>query len=143
MKPAIEKVLSLVEDDFIEISTDNNLLNDEIGKAKEKWLQKDIAKDIIDVFDRERTGILMEKMKKKSKSWKKGKSFVGQDSFGKIEPSVEVLTKDELNTNIDAEIKFEKKTNNKRTEKTKNSFLWNNFLTLLKQKHNWMILSQK
>ena len=64
MMPAIKKAFNVLGDDIIELSTENDVLKNQIGEYDEKWLQKSKAKLLKDIDDKKRADLLMFRMKK-------------------------------------------------------------------------------
>ena len=67
MMPAIKKAFNLLGDDIIELSTENDVLKNQIGEYDEKWLQESKAKLLKDIDDKKRADIIMSRMKKQMK----------------------------------------------------------------------------
>ena len=64
MMPAIKKAFNVLGDDIIELSTENDLLKNQIGEYDEKWLQESKAKLLKDIDDKKRADLIMFRMKK-------------------------------------------------------------------------------
>ena len=64
MMPAIKKAFNLLGDDIIELSTENDVLKNQIGEYDEKWLQESKAKLSKDIDDKKRADLIMSRMKK-------------------------------------------------------------------------------
>ena len=64
MMPAIKKAFNVLGDDIIELSTENDVLKNQIGEYDEKWLQESKAKLLKDIDDKKRADLLMFRMKK-------------------------------------------------------------------------------
>ena len=64
MMPAIKKAFNVLGDDLIELSTENDVLKNQIGEYDEKWLQESKAKLLKDIDDKKRADLLMFRMKK-------------------------------------------------------------------------------
>ena len=64
MMPAIKKTFNVLGDDIIELSTENDVLKNQIGKYDEKWLQESKAKLLKDIDDKKRADLIMFRMKK-------------------------------------------------------------------------------
>ena len=64
MMPAIKKAFNVLGDDIIELSTENDVLKNQIGEYDEKWLQESKAKLLKDIDDEKRANIIMSRMKK-------------------------------------------------------------------------------
>ena len=64
MMPAIKKAFNVLGDDIIELSTENDVLKNQIGNYNQKWLDEPKAKLLKDIKDEERANIIMARMKK-------------------------------------------------------------------------------
>ena len=64
MMPAIKKAFNVLGDDIIELSTENDVLKNQIGEYDVKWLQESKAKLLKDIDDKKRADLLMFRMKK-------------------------------------------------------------------------------
>ena len=64
MMPAIKKAFNLLGDDIIELSTENDVLKNQIGEYDEKWLQESKTKLLKDINDEKRADLIMSRMKK-------------------------------------------------------------------------------
>ena len=64
MMPAIKKAFNILGDDIIELSTENDVLKNQIGDYNQKWLDESKAKLIKDINDEKRANIIMARMKK-------------------------------------------------------------------------------
>ena len=64
MMPAIKKAFNVLGDDIIELSTENDVLKNQIGEYDEKWLQESKAKLLKDIDDKKRADLIMFRMKK-------------------------------------------------------------------------------
>ena len=64
MMPAIKKVFNVLGDDIIELSTENDVLKNQIGDYNQKWLDETKAKLLKDINDEKRANIIMARMKK-------------------------------------------------------------------------------
>ena len=64
MMPAIKKAFNVLGDDIIELSTENDVLKNQIGEYDKKWLQESKAKLLKDIDDKKRADLLMFRMKK-------------------------------------------------------------------------------
>ena len=64
MMPAIKKALNILSDDIIELSTENDVLKNQIGEYDQKWLDESKAKLLKDINDEKRANIIMTRMKK-------------------------------------------------------------------------------
>ena len=64
MMPAFKKVFNLMGNDIVELSTENDVLKNQIGEYDEKWLQK-LKVKLLKEFDKEkRANLIMSSMKK-------------------------------------------------------------------------------
>ena len=64
MMPAIKKPINVLGDDIIELSTENDVLKNQIGDYNQKWLDESKAKLLKDINDEKRANIIMARMKK-------------------------------------------------------------------------------
>ena len=64
MMPAIKKALNVLGDDIIELSTENDVLKNQIGEYDQKWLEESKAKLLKDINDAKRANLIMSRMKK-------------------------------------------------------------------------------
>ena len=64
MMSAIKKAFNVLGDDIIELSTENDVLKNQIGDYDEKWLQESKAKLLIDIDDEKKANLIMSRMKK-------------------------------------------------------------------------------
>ena len=64
MMPAIKKAFNVLGDDIIELSTENDVLKNQIGEYDQKWLQESKAKLLKDINDEKRANLIMTRMKK-------------------------------------------------------------------------------
>ena len=64
MMPAIKKAFNLLGDDIIELSTENDVLKNQIGEYDQKWLEESKAKLLKDIDDKKRADLIMFRMKK-------------------------------------------------------------------------------
>ena len=62
--PAIKKAFNILGDDMIELSTENDVLKNQIGNYNQKWLDESKAKLLKDINDEKRANIIMTRMKK-------------------------------------------------------------------------------
>ena len=62
--PAIKKAFNLLDDDIIELSTENDVLKNQIGEYDQKWLEESKAKLLKDIDDEKRSNLIMSRMKK-------------------------------------------------------------------------------
>ena len=64
MMPAIKKAFNILGDDIIELSTENDVLKNQIGNYNQKWLDESKAKLLKDINDEKKANIIMSRMKK-------------------------------------------------------------------------------
>ena len=64
MMPAIKKAFNVLGDDVIELSTENDVLKNQIGEYDQKWLEESKAKLLKDINDEKRANLIMSRMKK-------------------------------------------------------------------------------
>ena len=64
MMPAITKAFNLLGDDIVELSTENDVLKNKIGRYDEKWLEESKLKLLKQIDDEKRANLLMSRMKK-------------------------------------------------------------------------------
>ena len=64
MMSAIKKAFNVLGDDVIELSTENDVLKNQIGDYNQKWLDESKAKLLKDINDEKRANIIMARMKK-------------------------------------------------------------------------------
>ena len=64
MMPAIKKAFNILGDDIIELSTENDVLKNQIGEYDQKWLGESKAKLLRDIDDEKRANLIMTRMKK-------------------------------------------------------------------------------
>ena len=64
MMPAIKKAFNLLGDDIIELSTENDVLKNQIGEYDQKWLEESKRKLLKDIDDEKRSNLIMFRMKK-------------------------------------------------------------------------------
>ena len=64
MMPAIKKAFNVLGDDLIELSTENDVLKNQIGEYDQKWLEESKAKLLKDIDDKKRADLIMFRMKK-------------------------------------------------------------------------------
>ena len=62
--PAIKEAFSLMGKDIVEISADNDTLENQIGDYDQKWLEESKAKLLKDINDEKRANLFMSRMKK-------------------------------------------------------------------------------
>ena len=64
MMPAIKEALTLMGNDIVDLSTENDALKEKIGDYDEKWLQDSKEKLLKDIDDEKRANLIMSRMKK-------------------------------------------------------------------------------
>ena len=64
MMPAIKKAFNVLGDDIIELSTENDVLKNQIREYDQKWLEESKAKLLKDINDEKRANLIMARMKK-------------------------------------------------------------------------------
>ena len=64
MMPAIKKAFNILGDYIIELSTENDVLENQIGDYNQKWLDESKAKLLKDINDEKRANIIISRMKK-------------------------------------------------------------------------------
>ena len=64
MMPAIKKAFNVLGDDIIELSTENDVLKNQIGEYDQKWLDESKANLLKDIKDEKRANIIMARIKK-------------------------------------------------------------------------------
>ena len=62
--PAIKKAFSLLGDDVIDLSTENDALKDKIGSYDEKWLRECKTKLLKQIDDEKSANLIVSRMKK-------------------------------------------------------------------------------
>ena len=65
MMPAIKKTFNVLGDDIIELSTENDVLKNQLGQYDEKWLEESKAKLLKDINDEKRANLIMSRMEKR------------------------------------------------------------------------------
>ena len=65
MMPAIKKAFNILGDDIIELSTENDVLKNQLGEYDQKWLKESKAKLLKDINDEKRADLIMSRMKKR------------------------------------------------------------------------------
>ena len=63
MMPAIKKAFTLLGDDIVDLSTENDALKSKIGDCDEQWLEESKAKLLKDIDDKRRADLIMSRMK--------------------------------------------------------------------------------
>ena len=64
MMPAIKKAFTLLGDDIVELSTENDALKNKIGSYDEKWLEESKARLLQQIDDEKRANLILSRMKK-------------------------------------------------------------------------------
>ena len=64
MMPAIKEAFTLMGNDIVDLSTENDALKEKIGDYDQKWLEDSKAKLLKDIDDRKRADLIMSRMKK-------------------------------------------------------------------------------
>ena len=64
MMPAIKEAFTLMGNDIVELSTENDTLKNQIGNYDENWLEESKAKLLKDIDDEKRANLIMSRMKK-------------------------------------------------------------------------------
>ena len=64
MMPAIKKAFSLLGNDIVDLSTENDALKEKIGDYDERWLQESKEKLLKDIDDEKRANLIMSRMNK-------------------------------------------------------------------------------
>ena len=64
MKPATKKAFTLLVDDILELSTENDALKNKIGSYDGKWLEESKNKMLKQIDDEKRANLIMSRMKK-------------------------------------------------------------------------------
>ena len=64
MMPAIKEAFTLMGNDIVDLSTENDALKEKIGDYDEKWLQESKEKLLKDIDDEKRANSIMSRMKK-------------------------------------------------------------------------------
>ena len=64
MMPAIKEAFTLMGNDIVDLSTENDALKEKIGDYDEKWLQESKEKLLKDIDDEKRANLIMTRMKK-------------------------------------------------------------------------------
>ena len=64
MMPAIKEAFTLMGNDIVDLSTENDALKEKIGDYDEKWLQESKEKLLKDIDDEKRANLNMFRMKK-------------------------------------------------------------------------------
>ena len=66
MMPAIKEAFTLMGNDIVDLSTENDALKEKIGDYDEKWLQESKEKLLKDIDDEKRSNLIMSRMKKQT-----------------------------------------------------------------------------
>ena len=64
MMPAIKEAFTLMGNDIVDLSTENDALKEKIGDYDEKWLQESKEKLLKDIDDKKGADLIMSRMKK-------------------------------------------------------------------------------
>ena len=64
MMPAIKEAFTLMGNDIVDLSTENDALKEKIGEYDKKWLQGSKEKLLKDIDDEKRANLIMSRMKK-------------------------------------------------------------------------------
>ena len=64
MMPAIKEAFTLMGNDIVDLSTENDALKEKIGDYDEKWLQESKEKLLKHIDDEKRANLIMSRMKK-------------------------------------------------------------------------------
>ena len=64
MMPAIKNAFNVLGDGIIELSTENDVLKNQIAEYDKKWLDESKAKLLKDISDEKRANLIMARMKK-------------------------------------------------------------------------------
>ena len=64
MMPAIKEAFTLMGNDRVDLSTENDALKEKIGDYDETWLQESKEKLLKDIDDEKRANLIMSRMKK-------------------------------------------------------------------------------
>ena len=64
MMPAIKEAFTLMGNDIVDLSTENDALKEKIGDYDEKWLPESKEKLLKDKDDEKRANLIMSRMKK-------------------------------------------------------------------------------
>ena len=64
MMPAIKEAFTLMGNDIVDLSTENDALNEKIGDYDKKWLHESKEKLLKDIDDEKRANLIMSRMKK-------------------------------------------------------------------------------
>ena len=64
LMPAIKEAFTLMGNDIVDLSTENDALKEKLGDYDEKWLQESKEKLLKDIDDEKRADLIMSRMKK-------------------------------------------------------------------------------
>ena len=64
LMPAIKEAFTLMGNDIVDLSTENDALKEKIGDYDKKWLQESKEKLLKDIDDKKRADLIMSRMKK-------------------------------------------------------------------------------
>ena len=64
MMPSIKEAFTLMGNDIVDLSTENDALKEKIGDYDEKWLQESKEKLLKDIDDEKKANLIMSRMKK-------------------------------------------------------------------------------
>ena len=64
MMPAIKEAFTLMGNDIVDLSTENDALKEKNGDYDEKWLQESKEKLLKDIDDEKRANLILSRMKK-------------------------------------------------------------------------------
>ena len=64
MMPAFKEDFTLMGNDIVDLSTENDALKEKIGDYDEKWLEESKEKLLKDIDDKKRADLIMSRMKK-------------------------------------------------------------------------------
>ena len=64
MMPAIKEAFTLMGNDIVDLSTENDALKEKIGDYDEKWLQESKEKLLKNIDDEKRANLILSRMKK-------------------------------------------------------------------------------
>ena len=65
--PAIKKAFHLIDDDIVELSIENETLNNQMGDYIENWLKESKANLLKQIDDDKRANIIMSRMQEQMK----------------------------------------------------------------------------
>ena len=81
--PAIRKALSLMSDHIVELSTENETLNNKLGSYDENWLEESTAKLLNQLDDEKRVNLIISRTQKQMKKNIKEMAYIGYDNLWK------------------------------------------------------------